>query len=192
MKYVFFLVLTAVLFLGCKKNVQTTASGVYNVSQDSLVRSIQQKWKFNITISNPAVSTKLSNWEDWRSFINELTITPNATLSNISHKAATLVQKASVLKNTVPEMYNKQETKARITLLETNLQRLDMLLGLEPLNLKDITKLLTNIQKNTNSLINQFDEFEVKAKIPKEIGEDQLMQPMDTIKRATLNAIPKE
>ncbi|WP_264561287.1 hypothetical protein [Flavobacterium sp. N2155] len=38
----------------------------------------------------------------------------------------------------------------------------------------------------------QFNEFEIKAKIPKESGEEQLIQPLDTIKRATLNALPQE
>ena len=67
-----------------------------------------------------------------------------------------------------------------------------MQLELEPLNVKEINTLLANIQKSTNQIINQFNEFEIKSKIPKESGEDQLIQPIDTIKRATLNALPQE
>ena len=95
-------------------------------------------------------------------------------------------------KKKIPEAYNKQETKARLALLETNIQSLDMMLELDPLNVKEINNLLTTIQKNTNSIIHQFEEFEIKSKIPKEVGEDQLNQRIDTIKRATLNAIPQE
>lgn len=192
MKYIFFLAVTAVCALGCTKGTAPEQGTTTKISQDSLIRTIHQKWKFSISISNPAVSTKLNNWEEWRNYANEITISPSPSLSGFTFKSAAFVQKVSALRISIPEAYNKQETKARLALLETNVQNLDMLLELEPLNPKEITKLLAAIQKNTNSLINQFDEFEVKSKIPKEEGEDQLLQPVDTIKRATLNAIPKE
>mgnify|MGYP003406620669 FL=1 len=192
MKYIALIVLTALSMLSCKKETTQADKPVATISQDSLVRSIHDKWKFTIAINNPTITKNLSNWEDWRNYVNELTITPNPSLGNMAHKTTKLVSMVAVLKNSIPEKYNKQETKARLALLETNIQSLDMLLGLEPINIKEIHKLLANIQKNTNSIINQFNEFEVKAQIPKEIGESELTQPVDTIKRATLNAIPKE
>lgn len=192
MKYIALIVLTALSILSCKKETVQTEKPVSKISQDSLVRSIHGKWKFTVAVNNPTISKNLSNWEDWRNYVNELTIAPNPSLGNMAHKATKLVNNVAVLKNSIPEQYNKQETKARITLLETNVQSLDMLLGLEPIDIKEVHKLLANIQKNTNSIINQFNEFEVKANIPKEIGESELIQPIDTIKRATLNAIPKE
>ena len=192
MKYIALIVLTALSMLSCKKETTQADKPVATISQDSLVRSIHDKWKFTIAINNPTITKNLSNWEDWRNYVNELTIAPNPSLGNLAHKTTKLVSMVAVLKNSIPEKYNKQETKARLALLETNIQSLDMLLGLEPINIKEIHKLLANIQKNTNSIINQFNEFEVKAQIPKEIGESELIQPVDTIKRATLNAIPKE
>lgn len=192
MKYIFFTLIAFFVFLGCKKETKISNKPTTTVSKDSLVRSIHKNWKFNVAVSNPAVQSKLNNWEEWRNYVNELTITPNNGLANLMRKSKVLVEKANFLKNNIPELYNKPETKSRISLLETNVQNLDMLLELEPLNTKELNTLLANIQKNTNSLIIQFNEFEVKAKIPKEVGEDQLIQPIDTIKRATLNAIPTE
>ena len=192
MKYIFILILLATATISCKKEVVATPSITSKISQDSMVKNIHEKWKFTVAVSNPSVNSKLSTWEDWRNYSNELTIAPNASLTNLTRKATALVEKSAVLKNNIPELYNKPETKARLTLLETNIQSLDMFLELEPLNVKEISGLLAGIQKNTNSLINQFDEFEIKAKIPKEIGEDQLHQRIDTIKRATLNALPQE
>lgn len=192
MKYLFILVLLATIMMGCKKEVSAPLSVTSNVSQDSMAKSIHQKWKFTVNVTNATVNSKLNNWEDWRNYVNELTITPNASLRNFIHKSNTLVEKVAVLKNNIPETYNKPETKARFSLLETHIQNLNMQLELEPLNLKEINILLNNIQKSTNSIINQFNEFEIKLKIPKESGEDQLIQPIDTIKRATLNALPTE
>lgn len=192
MKYIALIILTTFTILACKKETVQTEKPVATISQDSLVRSIHDKWKFTVAINNSTISKNLSNWEDWRNYVNELTIAPNPSLGNMAHKTTKLVSMVAVLKNSIPEKYKKQETKARLALLETNIQSLDMLLGLEPINIKEIHKLLANIQKNTNSIINQFNEFEVKAQIPKEIGESELIQPVDTIKRATLNAIPKE
>lgn len=192
MKYLFILVLLATIMMGCKKEVSAPLSVTSNVSQDSMAKSIRQKWKFTVNVTNTTVNSKLNNWEDWRNYVNELTITPNASLRNFIHKSNTLVEKVAVLKNNIPETYNKPETKARFSLLETHIQNLNLQLELEPLNLKEINILLVNIQKSTNSIINQFNEFEIKLKIPKESGEDQLIQPIDTIKRATLNALPTE
>ena len=182
------------VLLGCKNETKISEKPAVTktVSKDSLVRIIQKNWKFNVSVSNPAVQSKLNNWDEWQNYVNQLTIKPNNGLANLMRKSKVLVEKTSFLKNNIPSLYNKPETKARIALLETNVQNLDMLLELEPLNAKEINTLLGNIQKNTNSLLNQFNEFEVKAKIPKELGEDKLIQPIDTIKRATLNAIPKE
>lgn len=192
MKYIFVLILLATATIGCKKEVVATPNVTSKISQDSMVKNIHEKWKFTVNVSNPAINSKLSNWENWRNYVNELTITPNAGLRNLIHKSNALVEKAAVLKNDIPEMYNRPETKARFSLLETHVQNLNMQLELEPLNVKEINTLLANIQKSTNSIINQFNEFEIKSKIPKELGEDQLIQPIDTIKRATLNALPQE
>lgn len=192
MKYIFILFLTGISLIGCQKKVETIDTAQNQPTQDSLIRTIHAKWNFKVSISNPTVSTKLSNWEEWRNYVNELTIAPNPSLSAFKHKAGNLVQKVALIRSNIPELYNKQETKARISLLETNIQNLDMHLELDPMNQKEVLRLLGAIQKNTNSIIYQFDEFEIKAKIPKEIGEDQLIHPVDTIKRATLNAIPQE
>lgn len=193
MKYVFISILFLALFTNCnKKNATTTTVTTSKVSQDSLVRSIHKKWQFKVIVPNNTVATKINNWDAWNNFSNELTIKPNASIISLKRKATSLVEKAAVLKTTIPEMYNKAEVKARLALLETNIQTLDMLLELESLNVKEINSLLTAIQKNTNSVLNQFNEFEIKAKIPKETGEDQLIQTIDTVKRATLNALPTE
>ncbi|HUH25113.1 MAG TPA: hypothetical protein VLY87_00670 [Flavobacterium sp.] len=192
MKNIVVLFLIGISLFGCQKKTETNVDAVTQVVQDSLIRTIHAKWKFKVAIANATVSTKLSNWEAWRNYVNELTIVPNPSLSALKHKAGNLVEKTAVLRTSIPEFYNKQEAKARVSLLETNIQNLDMQLELEPMHLKEILRLLEAIQKNTNSLIYQFEEFEVKAKIPKEVGEDQLRQPLDTIKRATLNAILQE
>ncbi len=192
MKYLIISVLFLTLFTSCNKKNTTVPIVTTKISQDSLVRSIHKKWQFKVVVANNAVASKINNWDQWNNFSNELTIKPNASLSSLKRKATILVEKAAVLKTNIPEMYNKPEVKARLALLETNIQNLDMLLELEPLNIKEINNLLAAIQKNTSSLINQFNEFEIKANIPKETGEDQLMQTIDTVKRATLNALPTE
>lgn len=178
--------------MSCKKEIHTPENAVDKISQDSVVKNIHAKWKFTVVISNQNINSRLSNWEYWRNYVNELTITPNASHANLMREANALVEKTAVLKNSIPEFYNKPETKARFSVLETHVQNLDMQLELEPLNIKEINSLLVNIQKSTNSIIYQFNEFEIKAKIPKEAGENQLYNKVDTIKRATLKALPTE
>ncbi|WP_264561288.1 hypothetical protein [Flavobacterium sp. N2155] len=147
MKYIFVLILLATATISCKKEVVVAPNTTSKISQDSMVKNIHQKWKFTVAATNPAVNSKLNSWEDWRNYVNELTITPNASLANLTRKANALVEKSAVLKKNIPEIYNRPETKARMALLETNIQNLDMLLELEPLNSKEIIHLLANIQK---------------------------------------------
>lgn len=192
MRYLFILFIFLSALTACKKETIIIDPTTIERHQDSLVRNIHELWKFKISVKNSAVNQKLGNWEEWRHFVNELTIAPELSISHLQHKAKNLVENVGKLRENIPELYDQNQTISRIALLETYVQNLDMHLEFEPINQTEITKLLENIQKSTNSLLYQFDEFEIKAKIPKEEGENQAIQSIDTLKRATLNALPQE
>src|SRR5690554_2262601 len=192
MRDLFIVLFVLAALTGCKKEAEPVDAAVLQVYQDSLVRTVQGKWKFTVAIENPVVSTKLSNWEEWRNFVNELIIAPDPSVSHLQHKAGNLVQNTALLRNNVPELYNRQETAARIGLLETNVQNLDMHLDLEPINQTEVLRLLANIRKNTTAQIHQFEKFKFKSQITKEEEENQLIHSINTVKRATLNALPQE
>ena len=67
-----------------------------------------------------------------------------------------------------------------------------MLLELDLIPAKEVKDLFVQINKNYQSLANQFDEILIRKAIPMEVGEQDMIQSLDTIKRATLDAIPKE
>lgn len=192
MRYLLILFIFLSALTACKKETIIIDPTTIERHQDSLVRNIHEHWKFKVSVKNSAVNQKLGNWEEWRHFVNELTIAPELSISHLQHKAKNLVENVGKLRENIPELYDQNQTISRIALLETYVQNLDMHLEFEPINQTEITKLLENIQKSTNSLLYQFDEFEIKAKIPKEEGENQAIQSIDTLKRATLNALPQE
>ncbi len=192
MRYLLILFIFLSALTACKKETIIIDPTTIERHQDSLVRNIHEHWKFKVSVKNSAVNQKLGNWKEWRHFVNELTIAPELSISHLQHKAKNLVEKVGKLRENIPELYDQNQTISRIALLETYVQNLDMHLEFEPINQTEITKLLENIQKSTNSLLYQFDEFEIKAKIPKEEGENQAIQSIDTLKRATLNALPQE
>ena len=192
MRYLLILSIFLSALTACKKETIIIDPTTIERHQDSLVRNIHELWKFKISVKNSAVNQKLGNWEEWRHFVNELTIAPELSISHLQHKAKNLVENVEKLRENIPELYDQNQTISRIALLETHVQNLDMHLEFEPIDQTEITKLLENIQKSTNSLLYQFDEFEIKAKIPKEEGENQAIQSIDTLKRATLNALPQE
>lgn len=191
MRDLFIVLFVLAILTGCKKEVIAVDSQEL-VQPDSLVQTILSKWDFKISIAQPAVNTKLSNWKEWREFANELTIAPEPSISHLQHKANSLVETTSKLRENIPELYHHHQTTARISLLETHVQNLNMHIELDPINQTEILKLLTNIQKSTNSLLYQFEEFEIKSKVPKEEGESLMFHPTDTLKRASLNALPQE
>ena len=132
------------------------------------------------------------NWKEWNDFEKEYRIKPVTSLSAFQKKAQRLSKLASEMQNNIPEIYNKPDVKSRIFLLNTNLNSLEMLLELDLIPAKEVKELFGKINKNYQSLANQFDEILIRKAIPMEVGEQEMIQSLDTIRRATLKAIPQE
>lgn len=194
MKYIYLALIGLVLFSSCEENEKSAEEQQMLIAQkrDSIFKTIDDQWVIQIPKINQNVQSNLVNWKEWNDFEKEYRIKPVTSLSAFHKKAQRLSKLAAEMQNNIPEVYNKPDVKSRIFLLNTNLNSLEMLLELDLIPAKEVKELFGKINKNYQSLANQFDEILIRKAIPMEVGEQEMIQSLDTIKRATLNAIPKE
>lgn len=187
-----FCLVVLISVLGCQKETSAPVEKAQGISSDSIVQILQSQWKFKTPEYSNEVYYILNNWNEWREMTHALEQKPAKSLPSIQKKVTDLVAQVEKLPNTIPDAYRQTAIISRINLLQTHVYNLDMLLELNPVPYKDITPIFTQIQKDLTSISNQFQEVVTKNRIPKEVGEDAVRVKVDTVKRATLNAIPTE
>ena len=145
-------------------------------------------WQFNFPNARPEVNATLNKWNEWRQFEIEMLQKPQSTLSAFQMKTRNLSSKADTLAITVPLEYNKPQILSRITTLNTKLKSLETFMNLRVIPEQRIAKLIPEINEEIKGLYKQWDEIIIKKAIPKEIGEELMLQALDT----TRNANPDE
>ena len=194
MKYIYLAFIGLALFSSCEENEKTAEQQQLLIAQkrDSIFKTIDDQWIVQMPKINQNIQTNLVNWSEWNEFEKEFRVKPVTSLSAFSKKSKKLAELAAAMQNNIPEIYNTPDVRSRIFLLNTNLNSLEMLLELDLIPAKEVKELFGKINKNYQSIVNQFDEILVRKAIPMEFGEQEMIQSLDTIKRATANAIPQE
>lgn len=194
MKYLYITLFGLVLFTSCSDSEKTAEEQKILIAQkrDSIFKTIDDQWKIQMPKLKENVAANLVNWKEWKAFEKEFRIKPVTSLSAFSAKTKQLTALSLQLKNNIPEIYNTPDVISRIYLLQTNLNSLEMLLDLDLIPAKEVEVLFLKINKNYQSIVNQFDEILIRKAIPVEIGEQELIQSLDTVRRATLKSIPSE
>lgn len=154
---------------------------------EAVFKNISKMWQFQFPSTRPEVTATLSTWNAWRQFEIELLQKPKSTLSAFQLKTKNIATKADALVTTIPFEYNKPQVLSRIAALNTKLKSLEMYLHLNVIPEQKIAKLIPEINEEIKGLYSQWDEIIIKKAIPKEIGEDLMLQALDT----TRNARPK-
>ena len=154
---------------------------------EAVFKNISKMWQFQFPSARPEVTATLNTWNAWRQFEIELLQKPKSTLSAFQLKTKNIATKADALVTTIPFEYNKPQVLSRISALNTKLKSLEMYLHLNVIPEQKVAKLIPEINEEIKGLYSQWDEIIIKKAIPKEIGEDLMLQALDT----TRNARPK-
>lgn len=154
---------------------------------EAVFKNISKMWQFQFPSARSEVTATLNTWNAWRQFEIELLQKPKSTLSAFQLKTKNIATKADALVTTIPFEYNKPQVLSRIAALNTKLKSLEMYLHLNVIPEQKVAKLIPEINEEIKGLYSQWDEIIIKKAIPKEIGEDLMLQALDT----TRNARPK-
>ena len=151
---------------------------------DAVFKNISKMWQFHFPTARPEVKTRLAAWNEWRQFEMELLQKPKSTLSAFKLKTQNISSKVDTLAITAPLEYRKPQILSRITTLNTKIKSLETFMNLQVIPENKIAKLIPEINEEIRGLYNQWDEIEIKKAIPKEIGEELMLQALHTTRNA--------
>ncbi|TDS57874.1 hypothetical protein [Myroides indicus] len=188
--YLFFilsLIALSITTYSCKDNSKVEQERQIKIKEynDSIFAFVQKNWNFKIPRTSPELAQELENWKMWQEFKQEIELKPVSTLGAFQKKAEKL--SSSVLSLTFqsyPNKLNQPDIKARVTVLLTSLNNLEMFIKLDPIPMDKVDIYLKEVQTNLKVLIMQMEENLAKTKIPKEIGEQEMLEAMDETRRA--------
>jgi hypothetical protein len=169
----------------CQNDVQQQLDAQKIAQKNEAVfKNISKMWQFNVPNARPEVTITLNTWNAWRQFEIELLQKPKSTLSAFQLKTKNIASKAEALVQTIPLEYNKPQILSRIAALNTKIKSLEMYLYLNIIPEQKVARLIPEINEEIKGLYSQWDEIIIKKAIPKEIGEDVMLQALDTTRNA--------
>ncbi|MFP9113091.1 hypothetical protein ACLI1A_04070 [Flavobacterium sp. RHBU_3] len=186
--------LLALLVFSCKDDDQLRIAETQRTEKtnDSILKVLSRNWHFDVPPPAPKVAQRISGWNEWEQFNNELQQKPTGTLEAFKRKAKVMVTKASVLRDNIPPFFNKPQVRARLDVVVTNIQMMYTYMNLETIPDKKIISLIGNVTRELTATQNQFDEIIRFSEIPKEEGEEQMLRALDTTRLANPDDIPME
>lgn len=164
---------------GDHENIVAKNSQTFN-----LVNSI---WNLKIPTISSEVQNEITNWNEWRQFTVEINQKPKSNLTAFQLKTKNLSAKVDSLQLHIPLVFDNPQVKSRMAALTTKIKLLDTFIHLSDVPQHKIKTLIPEINIEINALIGQWEEILLIKQIPKEVGEDFMIQALDT----TRNANPK-
>ena len=180
--FIFFI---SILLISCyDENTQDDNETIIakNTQTFNLVNSI---WNLKIPNVSPLVQNEIANWNEWRQFAVEINQKPKSNLTAFQLKTKNLSSKVDSLQLNIPIQFDKPQVKSRLAALTTKIKLLNTFIHLTDVPQNKIKTLIPEINAEINALVGQWEEIIIKKQIPKEVGEDYMIQALDTIRNAS-------
>jgi hypothetical protein len=194
MKYLKLIILCcfSALLFSCKDDeTQRRAENIKAQKlNDSILKVISENWRFNVAPVNDKVAAHLAGWNEWQQFNAELMQKPTGSITAYRQKTKNLVAKADQLKANIPQFFDKPQVRSRIGVLITKIKSLYTYINIDVIPEKKVVSLINEITHETTSLQNQMNELIILSEIPKEVGEDEMLRALDTVRMANPDAQP--
>lgn len=177
---------------GCKKELNDVVNSnqMQVRRQDSVFKKIQEVWSLEMPEISFKKHQELLQWKQWKEYSKIVKQPEKKSVKGYLNKVHSMLRSLEWMIEQIPENLKQKPIESRLLLLRTNIQNLEMILELNTIEVKEVQTLINKINKNTLSIVNQVEKINIRKEIPKEKGEDALLQGFDTLKRATSKAIP--
>ena len=144
-----FLTLISVLTISCQDDTSQRKIEQEKQAKKSqaIFDNINRGWIFEIMPLEPTTQSKINNWNEWRTFLNEISQKPKSSISAFQKKAKVLSKKASDLNNNIPTEFNKPQVKTRIAVVTTKVRSLDLYINLSTIPDKKVIQLINEINR---------------------------------------------
>jgi hypothetical protein len=180
-----FIFIISLLFISC--NDETTQEDnekiiAKNKQTFNLLSSI---WDLKVPTLSPTAENEVSNWNEWQQFVIEVNQKPKSNLTAFQLKTKNISSKIDSLQLNIPSQFNIPQVKSRIAALDTKIKMLDSFIHLTDVPQNKIKELIPEINEEMKSLVGQWEEIIIKKRIPKEVGEEYMIQALDTTRNAS-------
>lgn len=186
------LLLFVFVFFSCESENQQQEIIKIAQKNEAVFRNISKMWSFNFPVANGEVEATLKKWNQWQQFKIELSQKPKSTLSAFKLKINNVATKVDTLALTIPIEYNKPQILSRLATLNTKIKSLETYMNLQIIPQEKVAKLIPEINEEIKGLYNQWNEIVIKKAIPKEIGEELMLQALDTTRNARPSQMNKK
>lgn len=177
--------LSIALFSCADDNKQLQAENLKARKQnDSILKIINNNWKFDIPHTSPKVEAQIGSWNEWHQFKSELADKPRPSIEGYRQKVKILADKADLLRNNIPPFFDKPHLRGRISVLITKVKSLYTYINISVIPDKKIISLVREITNEMISIQNQMNETVRISEIPKEMGEEEMLKALDTVRHA--------
>ena len=180
LKWFFFLFAALVLF-SCQDDEKRLAEQHKDAqAKEVIFKNIEKGWNFTTPSLDPATQDLISNWAELRQFLSELNEKPKSTIGAFQKKAKTLSKKAADLNNNIPAKFDKPQIKARIAVLTTKINSINLFVNLDAIPDQKVIANVVDANIELQALYRQMEEIVRKSYIPKEQGESDMIKMLDT------------
>ena len=152
---------------------------------DSVFSYLENNWQFTVRTDNKELEVILKNWDTWAFFEEEIKLKP-VTSTNAYLKKAELLESRvqSIIYTKHPELLDKLDVKSRTIVLLNAIRNLRMFLALDPVDVSKVDESIKEVNLNIKMLISKMEEEIRKNDFPKQLGEAEFLQVVDTVRRA--------
>lgn len=193
MKLFFSSLLLLILLSSCQDDPKARALEQEKETQkrEAIFKNISNGWNFNWMPTNDTSHGLMSEWNEWRLFLNETGQKPKSTIGAFQQKAKTLSKRAFELNNNIPIQYNIPEVKSRIAVITTKINAINLYIHLNQIPDKKIVQLVQEVNEQLVSMNAQLDEIKRKSEIKIEDGEGDMLRMLDTTRAIPTSPNPK-
>lgn len=187
-----FLVIVSLILFSCSDDEKRSAATLREQQKkEDVFKKINAAWQFNATPQNPVARELTASWEQWRMFLTELSQKPQSSIGAFRKKSAVLSKRVADLSTEIPVQYDKPEVRARIAVLTTKINALDLYLHLQQIPADKVIAEVAGINKELSSLQAQMAEIVRKSQIPMEEGESEMLRMLDTARAIKVEPKPE-
>ena len=185
MKQLLILIFASISLISCNDFDEQAKEAEKLAQKNELVfQNISKKWNFNFPQAQPEIEKVLLSWNEWQQFQKEMQQKPKTSILAFQMKVKNVSGKADTLVITVPELYNSPQVRSRLISLNTKIKSLDTFIHLQDIPEKKVMQLIEGINTEIIGIYKQWNEIIIKAALPKEIGEDEMIRALDTTRNA--------
>lgn len=179
-----FIFLISLLFLSCNDDSNQADNEKIIAKNKQTFNLVSSIWNLKTPTLSPSAQNEVAGWNEWQQFVIEINQKPKSNLTAFQLKTKNISSKIDSLQFSVPATLDKPQVRSRISSLNTKIKMLDTFIHLTDVPQHKIKELIPEINLEVAALVGQWEEIIIKRSIPKEVGEDYMIQALDTARNA--------